>query len=374
MNILLTNYCLDSGTGTEMFLYDLCQELTVRGHQCAIYTTRQGPLANEFRAAGISVIDRFSALPWTPDVLHCHHSMEALEAISCFKNVPALYLCHDATVWFDQAPPAFCLERWLAVSKIVRTRVERDTGLPASQIGLAFNAVNTRRFSCEPQLRPENLPRKALIFHSNLTSNAYIEMIGRACRDLGIQLDEAGHGGSRVIKAPEVELPQYDLVFATGRCAIEALACGCAVILAGGEGLGPLVRSGNIDSLREANFGQTLLSYHVGSEWIKGEIFSICRQDVAEVALLIRRRSSLEKLADYMLSEYKAICAIGAQHSLGQRQAIAHSLRVQQQTLEQPLTAKQLHLKERQWDKRDELRTALARFKALLKTLLAVAV
>ena len=122
MNILLTNYCLDSGTGTEMFLYDLCHELTARGHQCAVYTTRQGQLVNEFRLAGISVVDRFAALPWTPDVLHCQHSLEALEAISHFMAVPALYLCHDATAWYDKAPPASCLERCLAISIIVRSR------------------------------------------------------------------------------------------------------------------------------------------------------------------------------------------------------------------------------------------------------------
>jgi glycosyltransferase involved in cell wall biosynthesis len=374
MNILLTNYCLDSGTGTEMFLYDLCQELTVRGHQCAVYTTRQGPLADEFRAVGISVIDRFSALQWTPDVLHCQHSIEVLEAISCFKKVPALYLCHDATAKHDQPPPASCLERCIAISKIVRTRVERDAGLPANQIGLAFNAVNTRRFWREPQLRPANHPGKALIFHSNLTSNTYMEKIDRACRDLGIQLDEAGYGGSRVIKAPEVDLPQYDVVFTTGRCAIEAMACGCAVILAGGEGIGPLVRTDNIDSLREANFGRSLLSSHAGSDWIKSEISSISRQDVVEVAWLIRKISSLEKLTDLMLSEYKAIAALGTQSSLSQRQVIAHSLQIQRQSLEQPLTAKQSDLKKRKWVKSDELRTAVARFIAVSKALLAGAV
>jgi len=40
---------------------------------------------------------------------------------------------------------------------------------------------------------------------------------------------------------PEEVLPNYDLVFAVGRAAIEAMAIGCAVIVADAYGLGGLV-------------------------------------------------------------------------------------------------------------------------------------
>lgn len=361
MNILFTNYCINTGTGTEMFLYDLCEELTRLGHQCAVYTPRQGPLANRFRTARISVVDHFSALAWIPDVLHCHHSMEALEAISYFKTIPALYLCHDSSVWFDQSPPASCLERFLAISTFVQARVMRDSGLPAHQIGLAFNAVNMSRFPNQPRSRLQNRPRKALIFHSHLTCSTYKDKIRQACSELGIKLDEAGHGGSKKIEAPEVELPGYDLVFATGRCAIEAMACGCATILAGGEGLGSLVTTDNFASFKKENFGRSLLTNKLGSDWITSQVTKICTKDVVNVALLVRDCSSLERLVEYMLSEYKLILEKGSQGSLAQRQAIAHTLQIQKQTLVQLSQTKP------RWTKSDKMRTAISSFKAYLK-------
>jgi hypothetical protein len=61
--------------------------------------------------------------------------------------------------------------------------------------------------------------------------------IGAVCSDAGLDLDFIGRRLGRVVNSPETYLPTYDIVFATGRLAIEALACGCAVIVLGATGL-----------------------------------------------------------------------------------------------------------------------------------------
>ena len=53
---------------------------------------------------------------------------------------------------------------------------------------------------------------------------------------------------------PELLLSQFDLVFAVGRSAIEAMASGCAVIVADRYGLGGLVTEMNFSAYRDANF------------------------------------------------------------------------------------------------------------------------
>ncbi len=332
MDILFTNYCISHGSGTEMFLYDLCEELVRLGHRCAVYTHRYGPLVDKFRSAHIEVINDFFALPWRPDVLHCHHSMETLEAISHFKTVPALYLCHDATVWFDQCPPPLCVERYLAVDTFVQSRVVVDTGLQADQIGLAFNAINERRFTSQRKHSLQKRPSKALLFHSNLLSSAYKDIARAACADLNIHLSEAGHGGLRVIQSPEIELPKYDVVFAKGRCALEALACGCAVVLAGGEGFGPLVTVENFHSLRMANFGRSLLSDQRGVEWVIDKIGRFNQENVESVSALTREHSSLARLAQFMLAEYMHLGELTPPPSQQMRTAIAHTLHVKRFT------------------------------------------
>jgi hypothetical protein len=61
--------------------------------------------------------------------------------------------------------------------------------------------------------------------------------------------------GSATRWPPEGLLPHYDLVFAKGRCALEALAVGAAVVLCDASGLGPLVTAAELDGLRARNFG-----------------------------------------------------------------------------------------------------------------------
>jgi hypothetical protein len=53
---------------------------------------------------------------------------------------------------------------------------------------------------------------------------------------------------------PEVLLPQFDLVFASGRSAMEAMAAGCAVLTLNGAVWGELVTSENYERARDANF------------------------------------------------------------------------------------------------------------------------
>lgn len=48
----------------------------------------------------------------------------------------------------------------------------------------------------------------------------------------------------------------YDLVFAKARCALEAMAVGCAVVLCDVGGLGPLVTRAQVQHLRRWNFGR----------------------------------------------------------------------------------------------------------------------
>jgi hypothetical protein len=364
MNILFTNFCIDKGTGTEMFLFDLCAQLVRLGHSCAVYTTRHGALVDRFFAIGVPVIDDLGRVPWVPDVLHCQHSMETLRAISSFPSVPALYLCHDATAWYDKCPPFPSVQRCLAVDTYVRQRASRDVGLPENAIGLAFNAVDERRFTLVNTFDYGSKPRKALLFHSNLTGEEFKLAIQRACAHFGIELEEAGHGGKKLFAHPEEELPRYDLVFAKGRCAIEALASGCSVILAGGEGLGPLITPANFHALRAANFGRSLLRAEHAQEYLIDQIRQIQSQQALDVTKLVRLHSSLPRLAEFFLSEYHSLLGGQKEESFILRTCIAYVLSIQSATNAWELA---VHYQVRSWGFRDRMRTFVALAKARLK-------
>jgi len=73
----------------------------------------------------------------------------------------------------------------------------------------------------------------------------------------GISLDELGSpsNGART-EHPETKLPEYDIVFAKARCAMEAMATGAYVVIVGEGALGPSISSENIAELRQMNFGR----------------------------------------------------------------------------------------------------------------------
>jgi len=56
-------------------------------------------------------------------------------------------------------------------------------------------------------------------------------------------------------------LSKYDLVFAHGRCAHEALAVGCAVVLCSQVNSGPMVTAKDVDLFGRSNFGIRLLPH-----------------------------------------------------------------------------------------------------------------
>jgi hypothetical protein len=95
-------------------------------------------------------------------------------------------------------------------------------------------------------------------------------------------------------------LHRYDLVFAKARCAMEAMAVGCAVIvLSEGMGMAGMVTSANIADWRQWNFGRRLLVRHAIDEaQVRAAIRSYSATDAAAVSAYIRTHTSLEFVVD----------------------------------------------------------------------------
>jgi hypothetical protein len=250
----------------------------------------------------------------------------------------------------------------------VRRRVSHDVGIPESSIGLAFNAINEQRFTLVNTYRYGSHPRNALLFHSHLTRDGFKHAIQRICDGLAIELDEVGYGSKNFLIQPEKELANYDLVFATGRCAIEALASGCSVILAGGDGLGPLVTPANFHSLRLANFGRTLLNEAHSDDYIIDQIRQIHSELALEVTKLLREHSALPRLAEHMLSEYQSLLCRPNEESRIHRTCLAYALSIQSATI---AGNGPLHGKVSPWGVRGRLRTFVALARARLKRYLS---
>ncbi len=298
----MTNIGLSNRTGTEIVIRDLARAFRAAGHFPMVYAPVLGAVAEEIAGSGIPVVSNLKALPWRPDVIHGHHHLETIEAVQGFPGVPALFVCHDRIAWHDEPPLHPQIFQYVAVDENCRERLAEQSGLAKDRVAVILNAVDESRFLPRPPL-PER-PRRALVFSNYAGRGTHLEAVSAACRQIGAALDVAGSGAGNQTDAPEALLGRYDLVFAKGRCALEALSVGCSVVLCDTRGLGPLVTSSEVATLRPWNFGMRLLRLPLEPAEIVRQIERYDPQDAAKVCAYIRCRAKLSSAASRYVALY----------------------------------------------------------------------
>jgi hypothetical protein len=308
LRILLTNITLASRSGTELVVRDLSLALQRRGERPAVYTPDPGSVADEIRASGIEVVDDLAALAEEPEVIHGHHSLPLMAALTHFSRAPALFVVHDRAQWTDRPPRHPRLRRWVAVDDHCRERLA-EAGLPDSATAVILNAVDLERFPRRAPL-PER-PRRALLFSNYADEGSVAHAVRAACSAHGIQLDLAGSRLGGAHPRPEEILGEYDLVFGKARCALEALAVGCAVVVCDVAGVGGLVREETFEGLRRLNFGRATLRQPVTQEALEREIAAYDAQACTEVAGRLRAEAGLDQQVAAYQALYREIVSEG---------------------------------------------------------------
>lgn len=311
MHILITNITLASRTGTETFILDYARGLIARGCRVSVYSPELGPVAEELRAAGVFVSDRWTEFT-TPDLIHGHHNLPTLAALQRFPGVPGLFVCHDMWAWHDQAFVHPRLLRYASISRATRERSIRHGAEPARS-SIIHNFTPLDRFTVRSALPVR--PVRALIFSNAASPTAgYGAIVAEACRLEGLAVDFAGEASGHPILRPEEVLGRYDLVFAKGKAAIEAIACGCATIVCDTTGLGPLVTPANIEETRHRNFGFECLKDQHTVEAIRSRIAAYNAVAATETTAWMREDAGLDKALDRWLQLYAELVALPCPH------------------------------------------------------------
>lgn len=306
LRILITNLLLGRH-GTGVVVRDLAIGLSRRGHFPIVYSPQLAS-DNEISARGIPTITSLAQLGEVPDVIHGQHFTTAAEAFILFPQTPRIFVCHGWRSW-QERPPAFPRVLFAAVSETTRDRLVQTEGIAADRVRILPNAVDLDRVPERPAPLPAQ-PSKALAFGKMLFPNP---VLLAACRTLGLELAGLGKGSGRLVPHPELELVNHDLVFGTGRSAIEALCCGCAVILCDENGLGPMVTTANYGALYRQNFALRALTRPFVEQNVIEEIRRFDARDVRQIVDRIRRDADLERYLDEIEDYYRA--AIAAFHA-----------------------------------------------------------
>jgi hypothetical protein len=222
-----------------------------------------------------------------------------------FPAVPVVSFCHGWLPWEERPPVSPRIGRYVAVDEVCRDRLVAEHGIASERVEVLLNFVDLERFKPRRPLPPR--PRRALVFSNYASEASSLPALREACSGLGIELEEAGAAAGRAVARPEDLLPAFDLVFAKGRAALEALAVGAAVVVCDAHGLGPMVTAGELPRLRSLNFGVRLLQRRLEPARIVGEIERYDPRDAALVQARIREEAGLETALDRIEAIYRRV-------------------------------------------------------------------
>lgn len=306
MNILFTDYGFNNLGGAERAARELILCLEDRGHRGRVFSASIGGRRTVAPTAGVKVVWDLDDLDFVPDVIHAQSHLDAMLAISSLPDVPAVFHCHGGG--FSDTPPIHPrIYRYLAITETLARRLAIESNLPPFRIEVILNWVDLTLF---PVARtPSPKPRKALVFGNNIRPNAIVDAVSQAVAGQGLELDRIGRRITREIDNPEEVLPNYDIVFASGKSAMDSLASGCAVIVLGQQGCGEMVRSDNFDRFRKANFTIPVNSPPPSVERIVGEIERYDAAEAAAVTQRLRRECGVDRAASRMEEIYGEVIA-----------------------------------------------------------------
>jgi glycosyltransferase involved in cell wall biosynthesis len=310
----MTNHRLQSAGGTEWFVVETARALQSRGHEVAVFTPVGGEMAERLQAAGIPVVALPRDCPFVPEIIHGQHHLETMAALAAWPGVPALYFIHGATPWEEHPPAHPRIRRYLAPAPRFSRWISRECGVPETMVEAVRNFFDPARF---PVVRAQPLAgKRALVFHNTMEPEGEaVVALEQGCAMAGYSLDRAGVAFGNVLADPGRVLPEYDVVFAGGRSAIEAMACGCGVIPVTARQSAERIHPGNYAEMVGRNFTAEINAPPIEAGEIAGHLRAFQAEEIAEITRRIRREATLDATTEHLLEIYRTIVSLPTEHA-----------------------------------------------------------
>lgn len=305
MKVLITNANFETRGGTQGFVRCLTSGLESLGHLVLAYTNDPDQSRRLVKDDRLPMVTDIENPPFLPDVIHAQHHLDAMPALTALPEVPAIYHSHGA-IWKDCVVKHPRIYRYLAMSRTSAHRIAVESNISPNDIEIFPNAVDLERFT-KVRALPER-PGRVLFFNRHHTADsATVSAIREATSKCGLELDCIGYYFGRLTEEPENVLPSYDIVFASGLSAIEALASGCAVVVLGRTSCGEMVQPENFDALRSTNFSIATNSPPPSAEKIEVQLDRYSPKGCSLVTERIRREADFRKSVTRLVEIYQSV-------------------------------------------------------------------
>jgi hypothetical protein len=325
MRVLIAGHWLDVVGGLQSYERDLASWLLAGGHSVVVFSAHFGKAAHELNRRSIPVTDDLRTIKAPIDIIHGDSSLETMAALLHFADTPALFVCHGWARLTRTTPHFPRILRYVAVDDTCADRLMLREGIAPEKLSVILNGVDVAAFQQRGPLPRK--PRRAVVFGNAAHELTFVPMIREACRRASIEVDVISAMAGTAVSDPQSILGGYDLAFAKAKCAIEAMACGLAVVLCDDGGLGGMVRAADLDRLRRLNFGIRSLQKPLTTDAISAELALYDADDARSVSNTIRQTASSDALHQSLFSLYQTVveehARAGGDDRLAESQATA---------------------------------------------------
>ncbi len=304
MKILITNHSLRQRGGTQSVVIDLCRLLRKRGHDVMIFSARLGHISELLTDELFPVVSDLSRLPMRPDIIHGQHHMETMAALLALPDVPAICYIHGIVPLQERVAVHPRILRYINLSHNANKRVILEKNIPPERMSALPNFLRLEHFS-PPKTAPVKL--RSAVFCSRIPPRPWIlEHLRRICEERGITFHQELDWVKGNVVDPLPIYDRHDLVFGTGRTALEALARGCAVSTTDGEMLGPLLTPDNVAARREINLSRAIWEEGLAASELAAQIDAYQPAAQTETTAFIRQHADAESAIDQLVALYEA--------------------------------------------------------------------
>lgn len=252
MNILITNSALREFGGTQTVVTSLCHQLRKRGHQVMIFSSHLGHVAELLVEQKFPVVSHLRDLPFPPDIIHGQHHLETMSALLALPETPAIYYIHGIMPWEERVPIHPRILGYVNLGEIGAFRVAVEKSIPPTRLHVMENSIDFDAIPA-PKKPPASLRTAAYCPRTPATPET-LETLRLLCAQHSIEFYHEPGWAQGTVADPYTIYREHDLVFGTGRTALEALATGCVVALADHARIGPLLTATNLVERRSLNF------------------------------------------------------------------------------------------------------------------------
>jgi FkbM family methyltransferase len=310
VRIALCNVALDNYAGSELWVSDIAKYLKTSGIDVIVYSPHCGKVAADLGMAQVRVTSSIDDVAcFDPSLLHINHFESAKPLIERLKKSALVFNMIHGLLPRAGLPGSSSVDCYGCVSIHSKAKIHLLTETGWDEILTLPNFFDERRFT---QISSPPESRKALIFSSR-TPPEFRERLRALLRPLDFTLDHVGYGGT-VSSRPEQVLPQYDLIFAVGRSAIESLASGAHVILWDFGLIGPAVTAQNYWQCVATNFDLasntlpwTFIEDPEGPGWLRDQVLKISAASRTQTTELTRAYLPLSAAGARLIEAYHDI-------------------------------------------------------------------